>query len=189
MRSRMAVLAVVAAALAASPGFASETGAAGGRTAANADKVANIRKLVHIMSGKQMKEMMDKMLSASFRAVEAQMPAETREDPEARRILQEFIQSAWLGEKELEEMMELMVPYYDKYLEDADIEALVRFYESPAGKKFVRVMPEMMVEMMPEILAWQMEKMKGPVEALRKKIEAIEERTKKEGPAEGARGR
>ncbi|MGE5190228.1 MAG: DUF2059 domain-containing protein [Gemmatimonadota bacterium] len=189
MRKWTAVLAVVAAALAASPGFAAETGGAGGGAAPNAAKVANIRKLVHIMSGKQMKDMTDKMLDASFRAVEARMPEEAREDPEARQVLQEFIRSARLGEKDLEEMMELMVPYYDKYLDGADIEALVRFYESPAGKKFVRVMPEMMVEMMPAILAWQMEKMKGPVEALQKKIEAIEERKKKESPAEGPRGR
>ncbi len=188
MRKWAGVLAVVLAAVVVPPGFAAEKETGGAGTARHEDKVANIRKLLHVMSGKQMKDMMDKMLQSSFRAVEARMPPDAREDPEAKRVLQEFMKSASLTEKDLEEMMDLMIPYYDKYLDDADIGALVQFYESPAGKKFVRVMPEMMVEMMPGIMTWQMEKLKGPAEALRKRLEGIDEKRKKEKAEAGPQG-
>lgn len=183
MKTWAGVLAVVVTLCAVPRGFAGDAAAAGAAKAGHDEKIANIRKLVHIMTGKQMKDMMDKMLQSSFRAVEAQMPPDAREDPEAKQVLQEFMKSASLTEKDLEEMMDLMIPYYDKYLDDADIGALVQFYESPAGKKFVRVMPEMMVEMMPGIMTWQMEKLKGPAEALRKRLEGVEEKRKKEKPA------
>lgn len=188
MKKWSAVLAVVAAAVIASPGFAAEKGSAGDGTPRHEEKIANIRKLVHIMSGKQMKDMMDKMFQSSFRAIEAQMPPDAKEDPEAKQVLQDYMKSMSLGEKDLEEMMDLMIPYYDKYLDDADVAALVRFYESPAGKKFVRVMPEMMTEMMPEIMGWTMEKLKGPVETLREKLEAIQERRKKGTPEASPQG-
>ena len=188
MKTWAGVVAVVLAAVIVSPGFAAEKETGGAGTARHEEKVANIRKLLHVMSGKQMKDMMDKMLQSSFRAVEAQMPRDAKEDPDAKQVLQEFMKSASLTEKDLEEMMDLMIPYYDKYLDDADIGALVQFYESPAGKKFVRVMPEMMVEMMPAIMAWQMEKLKTPMEALRKRLEGIEEKRKKEKPAAGPQG-
>lgn len=182
MKIRKVVAAVVVALCAAWPGFAAESAAP---AAGHEEKIANIRKLVHIMSGKQMKDMMDTMFESTFRAIEARMPPEAREDPEAKRIVQEFLKSASLSEKDLEEMMDLMIPYYDKYLDDADIGAVVRFYESPAGKKLVRVMPEMMAEMLPQIMGWTMEKLKGPAEELRRKLEAIEERRRKETPAGG----
>lgn len=188
MKKWSAVLAVVVAAIVASPGFAAENAGAGDGTARQKEKIENIRKLVHIMSGKQMKDMMDTMFQSSFRAIEAQMPPDAKEDPEAKRVLMDYVKSISLGEKDLEEMMDLMIPYYDKYLDDADIGALVQFYESPAGKKFVQVMPRMTMEMMPRIMGWTMEKLKGPTEELRKKLEAIEKKSGKEPPAVGPNG-
>jgi predicted outer membrane lipoprotein len=40
-----------------------------------------------------------------------------------------------------EMLTEMVVPIYDKYLDLADVEALVTFYESPAGRKMTRVQP------------------------------------------------
>ena len=37
-------------------------------------------------------------------------------------------------------------PIYDKYFEQADLEALVTFYKSPIGEKFVKVMPQIYQE-------------------------------------------
>ncbi len=188
MKKWAGVLALVAAAVVASPAFAAEKTAAGSATARHDRKIANIRKLVHIMSSKQMKDMMDKMFQSSFRAIEAQMPLDATQDPEAKQALRDFLKSSLFNEKDLEEMLDLMIPYYDKYLDGDDVADLVRFYESPAGKKFIRVMPEMMAEMMPQIMGWTMEKLKGPTEEFRKKIEAIEEKRRKETPAAGPRG-
>ncbi|MGE5663952.1 MAG: DUF2059 domain-containing protein [Deltaproteobacteria bacterium] len=192
MRMRTAVPAIALAATVAlgavAPGFAAETGGAGTGNSRQGEKVANIRKLVHIMSGKQMKDMMDTMFESSRRAIEARMPPDAKEDLEARKVVHEFMKSASLGEKDLEEMMDLMIPFYDKFLDEADVGALVQFYESPAGKKFVQVMPRMMAEMMPQLMGWMMDKLKGPTEELQRKLKEIQEKKAKEMPAAGPPG-
>lgn len=188
MKTWAGVLAVVVTLCAVPRGFAGDAAAAGAAKAGHDEKIANIRKLVHIMTGKQMKDMMDKALQSSLQAIESQMPADAQASPEMRQALDEYLKSLSLTEKDLEEMLDLMIPFYDKYLDEADIAELVRFYESPAGKKFIRVMPGMMTEMMPQIMGWQMEKMKGPMETLRKRLEGIEQKQKKEMPAVGPNG-
>lgn len=190
MKRRAGVLAVVLAAAVAAPGFAAEKVTGGAGTARHEEKVANIRKLVHIMSGKQMKDMMDKMLASSLQMMESQIPADALADPETKQAFDDYMKSLSLTEKDLEEMLDLMIPFYDKYLDEADIAGLVRFYESPSGKNFIRVMPEMMTEMMPRIMGWQMEKLKGPMETLRKRLEGIEQqqKKKKDAPAAGPQG-
>ena len=160
MRRWAVVPAVVLAAVVASSGFAADK-AAVAAAAGHEAKIANIRKLVHIMSGKQMKDMMDKVLQSSLRTIESQMPADAMADPEMKQALDEYMKSLSFTEKDLEEMLDLMIPFYDKYLGEADVAALVRFYESPAGKNFVRVMPEMMAEMMPQMMHHMMQHMQS----------------------------
>ena len=50
--------------------------------------------------------------------------------------------------KEVPELLKSLVPVYDKHFTHADIKALIAFYESPVGKKFVTkqtlVIPESM---------------------------------------------
>ncbi len=192
MRRFAVVPAVVLAAVLASPAFAADEAAGGTDSARHDAKIANIRKLVHIMSGKQMKDMMDAGLQSSLKALEAQMPADAMADPETRQALDEYLKSLSFTEKDLEEMLDLMIPVYDKHLDEADVAALVAFYESPAGKNFVRVMPDMMTEVMPWIMGWQMEKLKGPMEMLRKRLEGIQEKrmkgTRGADPGRGPRG-
>lgn len=188
MKRWTGVLAVVLAVVVVSPGIAAETGRAEAGTARHKEKIESIRKLVHIMSGKQLKDMTDKMLQSSLQTIESQMPADAQADPEMKQAFDDYMKSLSLTEKDLEEMLDLMIPYYDKYLDEADIGELVKFYESAAGKKFIRVMPEMMAEMMPQIINWELEKMKAPMEALRKRLEGIEEKRKKDTPGAGPQG-
>ncbi len=187
MRRWAGVLAIVVAAVVASPASAAETAAAGPDAARHEAKIANIRKLVHITSGKQIKEMMDKTFDTAFETVEAGVPQEAKEDPEVKAAVQEFLKSAF-SEKDIDEQLDLMIPYFDKYLDDADVAELVRFYEGPTGKKAIRVMPEMMAELMPAIMSWQYERIKGPLKTFKKKLEAIQERKGKEPPAIGPNG-
>ena len=188
MKTWAGVVAVVLAAVIVSPGFAAEKETGGAGTARHQEKVANIRKLLHVMSGKQMKDMMDKALQSSLEAIESQMPADAQADPEMRQALDEYLKSLSLTEKDLEEMLDLMIPFYDKYLDEADVAALVRFYESPAGRNFIRVMPEMMTEMMPQIMGRQMDKVKGAMEMFRIRLEEIKKNKGRETPAAGPQG-
>jgi len=61
-----------------------------------------------------------------------------------------------------DEMLESMVPVYQKHLTKGDIDAIVAFYSAPTGQKLLKEMPAMMAEgmqaMMP-MLRKQMEVM------------------------------
>lgn len=47
-----------------------------------------------------------------------------------------------------EELIDLIVPIYDRNLTQDDVKDLIRFYESPTGKKFVSVLPKITQESM-----------------------------------------
>ena len=51
-------------------------------------------------------------------------------------------------------LIQLMLPVYDKYLTDKDLDALITFYTSPAGKKLAEVQPLMVRESMEAGAAW-----------------------------------
>ena len=48
----------------------------------------------------------------------------------------------------IEDMIDDMVPVYQKHLTKGDVEAMSAFYSSPAGQKLVREMPAMTMESM-----------------------------------------
>jgi len=43
----------------------------------------------------------------------------------------------------METFVEMLIPIYDKYFSHDDIKSLIKFYESPTGKKFIKVSPSM----------------------------------------------
>jgi hypothetical protein len=53
-----------------------------------------------------------------------------------------------LKDMPLEEMMQAMVPTYQKHFTKGDINSLVAFYTSPVGQKLLREMPDIMGEAM-----------------------------------------
>jgi hypothetical protein len=64
-----------------------------------------------------------------------------------------------------DEILQSMVPVYQKHLTKGDIDAIVAFYSAPAGQKLLREMPAMMAESMQTMMP-----------LLRKHMEAMTER-------------
>jgi uncharacterized protein len=61
-----------------------------------------------------------------------------------------------------DEMLQAMVPVYQKHLSKGDIEAIVAFYSTPTGQKLLREMPAMMgeaIQAMTPLLRKQMDAM------------------------------
>lgn len=56
--------------------------------------------------------------------------------------------SDFMKEVHTDELVDLIVPVYDRNLTHDDIRELIRFYESPTGKKFVSVLPKITQESM-----------------------------------------
>jgi uncharacterized protein len=53
-----------------------------------------------------------------------------------------------------DELIDLIVPVYDRHLSHDDVKALIRFYETPSGKKFVSVLPQITQESMSAGETW-----------------------------------
>ncbi|NWJ49438.1 MAG: DUF2059 domain-containing protein [Bacteroidetes bacterium] len=47
-----------------------------------------------------------------------------------------------------EELVELIIPLYEKYYTEKDIDQLIAFYNTPVGKKMIATMPQIMQESM-----------------------------------------
>jgi hypothetical protein len=51
-----------------------------------------------------------------------------------------------MGDMPLDEMIEAMVPIYQRHLTRTDIEEIIRFYSSPVGQKLLNEQPQMVQE-------------------------------------------
>ena len=56
--------------------------------------------------------------------------------------------SDFMKEVHTDELIDLIVLVYDRNLTEGDVKELIRFYETPTGKKFVSVLPEITQESM-----------------------------------------
>ena len=54
-------------------------------------------------------------------------------------------------------LIDRMVPVYKKYFSEAEMDALLAFYETPVGKKFLAVQGPIQRELLPVSQAWGME--------------------------------
>jgi uncharacterized protein len=97
-------------------------------------KQKDIRKLLKITgSGELGTQVMSQMI-ASMKKSMPQVPEKFWGD--------------FMKEVHTEELIDLIVPVYDRNLNHDDIKELIRFYESPTGKKFVSVLPKITQESM-----------------------------------------
>jgi len=69
------------------------------------------------------------------------------EDPSEKQIaMTHKIFNDVFGELPIQEMMEAVIPVYQRHLTRSDIEALITFYSSPVGQKLLREQPAMIRE-------------------------------------------
>ena len=60
----------------------------------------------------------------------------------------EFSKEPIAGVTPIGEMLDAMVPIYQKHLSKGDLESILAFYSSPVGRKLLREQPAMMQESM-----------------------------------------
>lgn len=89
----------------------------------------------------QMKDMMKQSAEESFRR---QHPNATAKD---LKTLRGVIDDA-VGVISLDEMINAVIPIYQRHLTKADLEELIRFYGSPVGQKMIREQPQILQESM-----------------------------------------
>lgn len=103
-------------------------------------KQANIRKLLEITgSGKLGIQVMKQMID-SYRTSMPKVPQKFWDD--------------FMKEADPQQLVELIVPIYDKYLTDEDVKNLIQFYQSPLGKKVIQVLPQITQQSMQAGQKW-----------------------------------
>jgi len=88
-----------------------------------------------------------------------------------------------LNNMPMDEMMQAMVPAYEKHLTKGDIDNLVAFYSSPTGAKLLREMPTMMAEAMQDIMPILTRYMETVQERLKKQTDDMIAQSKKQADA------
>lgn len=97
-------------------------------------KLADVKRLLELTGAAQLGQQVMQQLIPSFKA---QMP----NVPE--RFWQDFMKEA--NPNELVDQVALI---YDKHLTHDEVKAIIKFYETPAGKKLVSVLPQVTQESM-----------------------------------------
>jgi len=110
-------------------------------------KRANIVKLLELTGalriGEQMSQFFVTQMTQSIKATRPDIPEEMF------KILAEEVNgviATALMQKE--GFVGLVIPIYDKYYNEADIKALIKFYQTDIGKKTIEVMPNLIRESM-----------------------------------------
>jgi hypothetical protein len=71
--------------------------------------------------------------------------------PALKKMVPDAPEKFWtdfMAEVDANEMVNLVIPIYQKYLTEEDVEVMNKFYNSPTGKKLIRVQPQIMRESM-----------------------------------------
>ncbi|MGA9530027.1 MAG: DUF2059 domain-containing protein [Terriglobales bacterium] len=88
-----------------------------------------------------MKQAMKKGAEAGFKQKVPKPPADAMEKVDN-------IADAVFTDMPLDEIIQAMIPIYQKHLTKSDIDGIIAFYSSPVGKKLLREQPAMMTEAM-----------------------------------------
>jgi hypothetical protein len=105
-------------------------------------KEADIRRLLSVL-GSQVAatQMMGDMEKSIKPLLTSSLPPGEYRD----RLVQLFFEK-FESKLDINVMVDLSIPVYDKYLSDADIRGMIDFYSTPLGKRMVQVLPQLMRE-------------------------------------------
>jgi len=133
MRRRMAVTALVLIVTA----FANSQTASAAKNAAGPDaaKIAKIRELINLIGTPRIAAEMMKSQAAVIKKLMPFPPA-----------AQDDFEKEFLASIKVNELVDLVVPIYDRYLSDADVDGMLAFYRSPVGRRIIKVLPEITAE-------------------------------------------
>ncbi|HVB85437.1 MAG TPA: DUF2059 domain-containing protein [Candidatus Dormibacteraeota bacterium] len=103
---------------------------------------ADIERYVEVMHIRdQMKDMMTAM-SAQMRQIMHEQLQKTPNLPPGAQQQMDKMYDAMLQKLPTEEILQAMVPVYQKYLTKDDVNSLIAFYSTPTGQKVLAEMPQ-----------------------------------------------
>ena len=105
-------------------------------------KEAAIRKLFEVQGTKTSMEQVISEMSANMKPTLSKMlpPGEYQD-----KLIPLFFEK-FQSKLKTDDLLDLIVPIYDKHLSKEDIDGLAQFYQTPLGKKMTSVLPQVLVE-------------------------------------------
>jgi uncharacterized protein len=102
------------------------------------------------------REMMTKMMEAMSKPMHQMMHEQFLKDkdklpPDFEQRMNKMM-DGYMKNLPVEEMLQAMVPAYQKHLTKGDIDALVVFYSSPTGQKLIQELPAISAEAMQSMM-------------------------------------
>jgi hypothetical protein len=165
-----------------------------GPTVADGELKAAVKELLDVMNFKQVLSQMGNMMTQQMPQVMERMMESTpgvsklsaEERAEARKLAQEVSASSLSAMNEIyndpqivQGFEDIMARAYAKHFTTAEIRATTAFYVSPAGKKALTIMPQMMQETMPEMMGLMAPRMNAMMEKAAKDVVARVEQKQK----------
>ena len=109
---------------------------------------ADIQRYLDAMQTRDMmKSMMQVMTTQMHKIVHEQMQKKQNLPPEAEERLNKSTDDM-VKNFPVDEMLDAIIPVYQKYFTKGDVDAFVTFYSSPTGAKILKEMPAMTAESM-----------------------------------------
>ncbi|MFA6451085.1 MAG: DUF2059 domain-containing protein [bacterium] len=169
-------------------GAATAQDAAAGKESVSPQKIELLKRLFADMKlDENMKQVFDSM-AAQMKAAAPQMLKGMIDENEMtdrdRQIMDELmppfmekIYKTIFNSFDINKMVEeIYIPLYAKYFDEDDIKAMIAFYESPTGKKFIDLTPaltaEAMQKMMTDIIPQMTEAMKPVLDEFQEDVKA-----------------
>ena len=111
-------------------------------------KETDIRHLMEVTGAKkqlnQMKPFMAKQMKPlAEQLIMPRLPPDLRDPQIPERFVQRFIERF-----DPDELINRIVPVYDKYYTREDVKQIIQFFETPLGRKFLETSPQLMQESM-----------------------------------------
>jgi len=113
-------------------------------------KEADIRRLLDIMGVKRLAAQMMDGMQTNIK------PLMTNSFPpgEYREKLIDLFFAKFKLKADTQYLLDMAVPFYDKYFSREEIRSLIQFYETPLGKKTISVLPQLSLEMQEQGRKW-----------------------------------
>jgi len=158
---------------------------AGQTLASDAPSREDVLKLFELLQVKKLTEVVMQSARQQAQSMVEEMVRESMPDPtpEQRRLVDDLTQRTMedvLRSFPIDEMLNAMVPVYQRHLTKSDLQAITAFYSSPVGQKMLREQPQMVQESMQALAPIQERMMQDMMTNLKDRVQrSIEQEQKK----------
>jgi uncharacterized protein len=114
------------------------------------EKEADIRQLMDVAGTKAMAQ---QVMDATEKTLKPLMMNSLPPGDYREKLVDQFFQK-FHSKADIQHLLDMVVPIYDKYLSDEEIKGLINFYKTPLGQKTLSVLPKLMGEMQAQGRDW-----------------------------------